>query len=122
MKKALTCLLVFALATTPTWANPGPNQAPIEVTRKKVAHCVDHQRRVVVETYDNRRLQGVISEARTDDFVLIYAGRATTLCYADIRNIKWQSPLWKHAKAVAAAAGITAAIFGLVVLLGGLKG
>jgi len=122
MKKALTCLLVLALTPIPTWASPGADQAHIEVIKKTVAHCVDHQRRVVVETYDKRRLQGVISEARTDDFVLIDAGRATTLSYKDIRKIKWQSPLWKHAKAVAAAAGITAAIFGLVVLLGGLKG
>lgn len=122
MKKNLTLLLVFLLTTAPTWASPGPNQAHIEVIKKKVAHCVDQQKRVVVETYDNRRLQGVISEARTDDFVLIYAGRATTLSYQAIAKIKWQSPIWKHAKAIATAAGITAAIFGLVVLLGGLKG
>jgi len=92
MKKALTCLLVLALTPIPTWASPGADQAHIEVIKKTVAHCVDHQRRVVVETYDKRRLQGVISEARTDDFVLIDAGRATTLSYKDIRKIKWQSP------------------------------
>lgn len=122
MNKAISFLVIFAITSSSLWANPGPNRGQIEVIRKKVAQCVDHQRRVVVETYDSRRLQGVISEARTDDFVLIYAGRVTTLSYADIRKIKWQSPVWKHAKAVAAAAGITAAIFGLVVLLGGLKG
>ena len=122
MNKAMSFLVIFAITSSSLWANPGPNQGQIEVIRKKVAQCVDHQRRVVVETYDSRRLQGVISEARTDDFVLIYAGRVATLSYADIRKIKWQSPVWKHAKAVAAAAGITAAIFGLVVLLGGLKG
>lgn len=122
MNNAICFLVIFAITSSSLWANPGPNQGQIEVIRKRVAQCVDHQRRVVVETYDSRRLQGVISEARTDDFVLIYAGRVTTLSYADIRKIKWQSPVWKNAKAVAAAAGITAAIFGLVVLLGGLKG
>ena len=75
-----------------------------------------------METFDGRRLQGAISEARSDDFVLVYGGRATNLSYGDVKKIKSQSPLWKHVEAVAIAAGVTAAIFGLVVLLGGLKG
>lgn len=87
MKKALACLLAFLLAASPTWASSGSNQKHIETIRKKVARCVDAQRRVVVESYDNRRLQGVISEAGGDDFVLIFAGRATTLTYADVRKI-----------------------------------
>lgn len=122
MKRVFTYLLVFALTPCRVWASPGPDQKHTEAVKRKVAECVDHQRRIVVETYDDRRLQGVISEARSDDFVLIYAGRTTTLSYQDVRKIKWQSPVWKHAKTVAIAAGMTAAIFGLVVLLGGLKG
>lgn len=97
-------------------------RSPCRNDKKKIAHSVDVQRRVVVETFDGRRLQGVISEAGADDFMLVYAGRATTLSYSDVRKLRWQSPVWKHAKAVAAAAGVTVAIFGLVVLLGGLKG
>jgi hypothetical protein len=122
MKKALACLLVFALAASPTWASSGPDQQHIEAIRKRVAHSVDAQRRVVVETYDNRRLQGVISEARSDDFVLVCSGRATTLSYPDVRKIRWQSRAWGQAKALAVAAGVTVAIFGLVVLLGGTRG
>ena len=122
MKKALACLLAFLVAASPTWASSGPDQKHIETIRKKVARCVDAERRVVVVTCDNRRLQGVISEAGGDDFVLVFGGRATTLSYPNVRKISWPSPAWKPAKAFAAAAGVTAGIFGLVVLLGGLKG
>lgn len=122
MKKTLIFLLALALAASPTWASSGPDPEHIEAIRKKVARAVDSQRRAVVETHDNRRLQGVISEARSDDFVLVYAGRATTLAYRDVRKIRLQSRAWKQVKAVAAAAAISAAIFGFVVLLGGLRG
>ena len=122
MKGSLICLLVFAFTCSPMSASPAPDQQHIEAVKKKVARCVDQPRRVVVETFDGRRLQGAISEARSDDFVLVYGGRATNLSYGEVKKIKWQSPVWKHAQAVAIAAGITAAIFGLVVLLGGQKG
>jgi hypothetical protein len=121
MKRSLICLLVCALTCSRLSASPGPDQH-LEAMKKKVARCVDQQRRVVVETLDGRRLQGAISEARSDDFVLVYGGRATNLAYGEVKKIKWQSPVWKQVEAVAIAAGITAAIFGLVVLLGGLRG
>lgn len=122
MKKALACLLAFLVAASPTWASSGPDQNHMETIRKKVARCVDKHMRVVVVTCDNRRLQGVISEAGGDDFVLVFASRATTLSYSNVRKISWPSPAWKHGKAFAVTAGVTAGIFGLVVLLGGLKG
>lgn len=121
MRKALACWLTFALSVSPTWGSSGSDHR-VETIRKKIAHSLDVQRRVVVEMHDGRRLQGVIGEAGADDFMLVYAGRATTLSYHDVKRIRWQSPVWKHAKNVAAAAGVTIAIFGLVVLLGGLKG
>ena len=121
MKKALACLLVCTLTSSLSWARP--NQEPIKAINKKVANCLDHQqRRVVVETYDNRRLQGEISEARSEGFVLTYAGQATTLSYLNVRKIKLQSTVWKHVKALAAATAITGAIAGLVVLSGRLRG
>ena len=122
MKHVMICLLMVALTSSQMWAAPSPDQAHIDSMKKKVADCVDHQRRVVIETYDNRRLQGFITEARADDFVVSFAGQSTTLFYRDVKKIKWHSAAWKQAKAVAAAAAITAAIFGLVVLLGGLRG
>lgn len=122
MRKILTCLLLIALTSSLSWANADPDPQHVETIRKKVADCLNRQRRVVVETYDNRRLQGYVSEAGPDDFVLGYEGRLTTLSYGDVKKIKWQSAVTKQVKVVIAAAAITAAIFGLVVLLGGLKG
>ena len=122
MKKAIVCLLVFSLASFQMWADSGPDPQHVESVKKKVAACLDQYRRVAVETYDSRRLQGFVSEAGTDDFVLSYAGRATTLNYRNVRTIKWPSPVWKQVKVMAGAAAVAGALFGLVVLLGGLKG
>jgi hypothetical protein len=127
MKRSLIYALVFALTVTRLSATPAPDQQHrdqqhLEAVRKKVARCVDRHRTVAVETFDGRRLQGRVSEAGTDDFVLVYGARATTLSYGEVKKIKWPSPVWRQAQAVAIAAGVTAAIFGLVVLLGGLKG
>jgi hypothetical protein len=122
MKKILSCLLIFMFTASPVWASPDPGQKHIESVRKKVAACVNHHRRVVVETYDNRRLLGIVSEAGTDDFVLNYADRATTLSYREVRKIRWPSPVWKQVELVAGAAAIVGALYGLVVLFGGLRG
>lgn len=124
MKKALVHLLVIVLALTssPVWASDHPDQKHVDSIRKKVADCIDHQRRIVVETYDSTRLQGVVSEARADDFVLNYAGRATTISYRDVKKIRWPSRVMKQVWVFAGAAAITGALYGLVVLFGGLKG
>jgi hypothetical protein len=122
MKNALICLLIFALTAPPTWASPDPNPGHIESIKKKVADCINHQRRVVVETYDNRQILGFISEARADDFVLSYAGKPTTLAYREVKKIKWPSPMKKEIEAFAGAAAIAGALLGLVALLGGLRG
>lgn len=122
MKKTLVGLLVLALASTPTWADPGPDQKRIESVRKKVDESVDKLRRIVVETYDGRRLQGFRQRGRATEFTLSYSGRSTTLSYADVKKIKWESPVMKQVKVMVAAAVIVGATVGLVVLLGGLKG
>ncbi len=122
MKKAIIALLLFALASTQTWADPGPNPNHAESMRKKVVKCVDHHRRVVIETYDGTRFQGVVSEAGSDDFVLSYAGRSTTLSYQDVRRISWQSPVWKQVKVGIATVAIVGALVGLVALFGGFRG
>ena len=121
MKNMIARLLVVALTCCQAWADSGPDQAHALAVKKNVAHCLDHQRRVVLETYDNRRLQGVISEAGADDFVVSYAGQATTLLYRDVRKIKSQSPAGRQAKLMVAEVVIGAAVIGtlyaLVVLL-----
>jgi hypothetical protein len=122
MKKLLICLLTIALASSPLMADDGPNQKHIDSIKKKVANCVDHPRRVAVETYNGNRMQGIISEAGTDDFVLNYAGRATTISYRDVKKIHWPSPVMKQVWLLAGAAAVAGALFGLVILAGGLKG
>jgi hypothetical protein len=122
MKKMLICLLIFALTASPGWASPDPDPAHVESIKKKVADCLDHQRRVVVETYDNRRMLGFISQADADDFVLSYAGKPTTLAYREVKKIKWPSPIKKQIEVFAGAAAIAGALYGLVALLGGLRG
>ena len=126
MKNMIASLLVVALTSCQMWADPGPDQAHTDAVKKKVVHCLDHQGRVVLETYDNRRLQGVITEAGAEDFVVSYAGQATTLPYRDVTKIKWQSPVSRHVRAVllnmALAAAFAAAMYGAIVLLGGTRG
>jgi hypothetical protein len=122
MKKLVISLLIVALTSSASWADSSPDQRHIKSIRKKVDACVDQHRRVVIETYDNRRLQGFITEAKTDDFVISYAGRATALSYADVRKVKWPSPVLKQVELVGAAMATAGVLFGLLILAGGLKG
>jgi len=122
INKLLIGFLICALACPRTWADSNPDQKHLETIKKKVAKCVDQQKRVVVETNDGRRLEGVIHEAGTDDFVLSYAGRTTTLSYGDVKKISWKSEAWRQVKIMAAAAAVVGIIAGIVVLAGGLKG
>jgi hypothetical protein len=122
MKKVLITLLIFAIATAQIWASPDPNPTHIESIKRKVADCINHQRRVVVETYDNRQMLGFISEANADDFVLSYGGKPTTLDYREVKKIKWPSPIRQQIEVFAGAAAIAGALYGLVALFGGLRG
>lgn len=122
MKKVLICLLVIGFTTSQVWASPAPDQKHIASMKKKIAGCVDHQRRIVIETYDDRRLLGVVTEAGEDDFVLSYAGRTTSLSYADVKRVKWPSAVVKQVKVVAATAAVVGGLVVFFVLIGGLKG
>ena len=126
MKNMIVCLLVVTLTSSQMWADPGPDQAHANAVKRKVAYCLDHQLRVVVETYDNRRFEGVITESGTDDFVVSYAGQSTSLLYRDVRKIKWQSPARSQitvvVERVVVGAAVMGALYGLVVLLGGTRG
>lgn len=122
MRKRFICMLIFTLTSLSVWAAGGPDQNQITKVKKKVAACLEHHRRVTIETYDDRLLQGFISEAGTDSFTLGYDGKSTTLDYADVRKIKWPSKVSKQVKLVLGAAAVVGVIFGFVVLLGGLNG
>lgn len=122
MNKIVACVLVLLLACPQIWGAPGPNEKHVEKIKKRVAKCVEKPRRVSIETYDGRRLQGSISEADADTFIITNGSRSSTLAYADVKNIKWPSSTAHYVMDIAGAAAVTGAIFGLVYLLGGLKG
>ena len=120
MRKPAIFLLLFALACTQIWADAGLDQAHAESIRKKVVKCLDQHRRVVIETYDGRRFQGAVSEAGSNDFVVSFAGRSTTLSYRDVRKIRWPSQLEKQVKIALAAVVIAGTLVGIVTLIRGL--
>lgn len=91
MRKSLLGLLVFTLAGVPVRPGAGSDQKQIAKVQKKVAACLEQERRVTVETYDGRLFKGSVSETEADEFVLVYNGRSTTLKYADVRKITWPS-------------------------------
>jgi hypothetical protein len=116
MKKLIAYLAVLTLPCSRIWAAPGPDQKHITAVKKKVAECVQRRRSVTIETYDERRLQGSISEANADVFVLINKGRSTTLTYADVKKVKWPSAMSRHANSVVTGAAFAVELFGLVFL------
>jgi hypothetical protein len=122
MKKYLAALLAFALMGSQVAAAQGPEQKHIEAVKKKVAACLENSRHVSIETYDDRKLQGSISEAGPDTFVLNYHSTSTVLNYSDVRKIKWPSPANKTLQTVIIVGGVCGALLLGVVLLGGLKG
>jgi len=65
----LACLLILTLACPSFWASPGPDQKHIDAMRKKVADCIDKQRRVVIETYDGRRLLPQVRDRQSTDSI-----------------------------------------------------
>ena len=122
MYKIVACVLVLMLTCSQIWGAPGPNEKHIEKIKKQVAKCVEKPRRVSIETYDDRRLQGTISEADVDTFVLTQGSRSSTLAYANVKQIKWSSSAAHYMMVGVEAAAVVGALFGLVYLLGGLKG
>lgn len=113
MKKLFSCVLIFTVACSQLWASPSPDQKHIDNIKKKIVECMEHGRRATIETYDQRRLQGSISEATADNFVVTNEGRSTTLSYADVKKIK--SPMLARAKRAVITGLVTAGLFGLVI-------
>lgn len=122
MQRIVASLLALALLATSLRASPGPDQKHIDSIKKKVASCLENSRHVTIETYDDRKMHGLISEAESDSFVLVFQSKSTTLNYADIKKIKWPSAVSREVKTILIATAVTAAVFVAVALLGGLRG
>ena len=100
----------------------GPDAKQIAAIQKKVVACLNHHRRVSVETYDGRLFQGSVGEAAADAFVLVYNGRSATLKYEEVRKIKWPSEVSKQAEVAIEATAVLGGLMLALVLLGGLRG
>jgi hypothetical protein len=122
MKRLFLCVLMFALACSPLRAGDVPDQKHTIKIQKKVAACLEHERRVTVETYDGRLFRGSVSEAGADAFVLSFNGRPTTLKYEEVRKISWPSEVSKQAKVAIEVTAVLGGLLLAVVLLGGLRG
>ena len=103
-------------------ASQAPDQKHIEAIKRKVASCLENSRHVTIQTFDGRELQGSISEAGADSFVLSFHGNSTTLNYAEVKGVKWPSPVSRAMKTVIVVAAVTGGLFLCVLLLGGLRG
>jgi hypothetical protein len=122
MRRLVVALIVFALTAGQLFAASAPDPKHIETIKKKVSSCLENSRHVTIETYDGRKLQGSVSEADADSFVLTFHNNSTTLSYADVKRIKWPSPISKTGQAVIVASAVVGGLLLAVVLLGGLKG
>jgi 3-keto-L-gulonate-6-phosphate decarboxylase len=121
LKRFLSCVLVVALASSTLLAGPGPDPSRVAQIQKKVADSVRHHRLVVVETYDHRQLQGSVSEAQADKFILTHQGRSTTLTYDEVEKISWSSGVPREVKAVIAAVAVAGGLYLALRLLGALR-
>jgi hypothetical protein len=116
MKELVSCLLVFTLMCPALWSDPVPNQKHIDHIQKKISESITQHRIVVIDTYDHRRLQGLVSEADADGFVLAIQGTSTTLKYAQVEKVGW-SPRVVSTVGNAAKFGIVAGVVTIAVLL-----
>jgi len=120
LTKTIATLLVFALLAAGVGASQTPDQKHIDAIKKKVATCLENSRHVTIQTYDGRALQGSISEAGPDTFVLIFQGNSVTLNYADVKSIKWPSPMSSAVKTSLLGTAVVAGLLLVFLLLGGL--
>ena len=119
MRRLVSCLLVFALTCPALWSDTVPNQKHIDHIQKKISQSISQHLTVVIDTYDHRRLQGLVSEADADGFVLVIEGRSTTLKYAQVEKVGWSaqvvSRMGKAAIFGAVAGVVTIAVVLLIV-------
>ena len=112
MKAFIAAVLIFALAGEALWAS-APDQKHLDKIRKKVSQCLDDGRHVSIETYDNRKLGGTISQASPDDFALTNAAGTTKLAYSEVRNIK--APMDPHKRSIIVSLAVLGGLFGTLI-------
>jgi hypothetical protein len=98
----------------------GPEACGAGAPEDRIIHAAREQ--VVIETYDARRLQGSVSEARADSFILTNDGRSTTLTYAEVRRVFAPGQLSKPVTAILVGGVVAGVLLALVWALGGLRG
>jgi hypothetical protein len=112
MKNRIARVLIFMLAGQSVWAGT-PDQKHIEKVRKQVSQRLDDGRHVSVETTDNRKFAGTITQAGLDDFVLTNASGTVTLNYNDVRKIK--SPMDPHRRGAIVALAVLGGLSGFLI-------
>lgn len=112
MKNVIAVLLMFVLAGQSLWAAT-PDQKHLEKVRKHVNQRLDDGRHVSVETTDNRKFAGTITQAGPDDFVLSNAAGPTTLSYSDVKKIK--SPMDPHKRGAIMSLAVLGGLFGFLI-------
>ena len=115
MKKPIALILFFGIACSSCMAGGQPDQKHTEKIKQQVIRYLNTGDRVSLETYDQRKLQGAISESRTDSFVLTIEGRSATLNYAEVKKIK--SFMSRSKKQMIATIIVTGALFGMTAIL-----
>jgi hypothetical protein len=109
-------ILIFALATAQLAAQPAPDARHDQKIKTRAAYALDHHRLVTVDTADRRQLQGLVTEAETDHFVLALQGQSTTLAYAEVDRISWQKHMPRPLVAAIVGVAVAGTMYAIVVL------
>ena len=113
MKKIISLVLVMAMGTLPCLANnDGPDAKHVAKVKQQVGKYLEKGDRVTIETYDQRKLQGAISEANDESFVITVEGRSATLNYNDVKKIK--APMSRSTRSKIVTAAFLAGLFGFL--------
>jgi hypothetical protein len=89
-------LIIFSCFGLTQIALASPDQQHIDKIKKQISSSIDHHLRISVETYDGRKLQGLVNEARAENFILGNEGTTTTLNYDQVKKIKSPFPRGKR--------------------------
>lgn len=112
MKTAIALVLILVLAGQSLWAGT-PDQKHVEKIRKKVSQYLEDGRHVSVETYDNHKLGGFISQASLEDFVLINTGQPVTLRYSEVKKVK--APMDPQKRSIIVSLVVLGSLFGTLI-------
>jgi ABC-type Fe3+-siderophore transport system permease subunit len=117
MRRLICRALIFSLMSMQLAAQPATDARHAQKIRTRAIYALDHHRFVAVETADHRRFQGLVSETRSDRFVLVLQGQTTTLTYAEAERITWRHHMPRAVVAVVVGAAVAGALYALVYLL-----